>query len=176
MVAHPELITEQVHNRQQELKNQGDNLDSEIAQKRRQIATIEQDRMTYTRQLGRGKITESVYDALMAECDENEADYKEQLDHLLTLRDDQRKVRTAIAYAERLLANIRQKLPEINQTPEELAALPEDKRRAIMLERQTVIRSLCDKVIVYADGNITIKGLIEVEYITSITHNQDMCH
>lgn len=162
MITHPELIIEQVHNRQRELKEQGDNLDSEIAQKRRQIAAIEQDRMTYTRQLGRGKITESVYDALIAEIEETEADYKEQLNHLLTLRDDKRKVRTSIAYAEKLLANIQQELPEINQTPEELVALPEAKQREIMLKRRDRIKSLCDKVIIYADGNITIKGLIAV--------------
>lgn len=162
MIAHPELIIEQVRNRQQELKNQGDSLDSEIVQKRRQIAAIEQDRMTYTRQLGRGKITESVYDALMSEADETEAELKEDLARLLTLRDDQKKVDSAIAYAERLLANIRERLPEINQTPEELAKLPEEQRRAIMLERQKYVRSLCDKVIVFADGNIEILGLIEV--------------
>lgn len=173
MVAHPELIIEQVHNRQQELKNQGDNLDSEIAQKRRQLAAIEQDRMTYTRQLGRKKITEAVYDALMAECDENEADTQEDLNHLLTLRDDQRKVKTAIAYAEKLLADIRHKLPEINQTPEELAALPEDRQRWVMLERQKVIRSLCDKVIIFADGGITIKGLIEVSNFDVVSSSLD---
>lgn len=176
MVTHPELIIEQVHNRQQELKNQGDNLDSEIAQKRRQITAIEQDRMTYTRQLGREKITESVYDALIAEADESEADYKEQLDYLLTMRDDQRKVKNAIAYAEKMLANIRQKLPEINQTPEELAVLPEARQRWVMLERQKVIRSLVDKVIVYADGNVTIKGLIAVEQITFVTQRDDNCN
>jgi hypothetical protein len=162
MVTHPELIIEQVLNRQQELKEQGDNLDSEIAQKRRQIAAVEQDRMTYTRQLGRGKITEAVYDVLIAETNESEADYQEQLAYLLTLRDDQRKVRTATAYAEKLLADIRQKLPEINQTPEELTSLPEDRQRWVMSERQRVIRSLVDRAIVYSDGNITIKGLIAV--------------
>jgi chromosome segregation ATPase len=169
MVTHPELIIEQVHIRQQELRNQGDDLDSEITKKHRQLAAVEQNRMTYTRQLGREKITEAVYDALMAECDESEADYKEQLDYLLTLRDDARKVQTAIAHAERLLANIRQRLPEINQTPEELASLPEDRQRAIMLERQTIIRSLVDKVIVYADGNITIQGLIKVSDFETVS-------
>lgn len=176
IVAHPELIIEQVHNRQQELKNQGDNLDSEIAQKRRQLAAIEQDKMTYTRQLSREMISESVYDALIAEAKETEADYREQLDHLIALRDDAKKVSTAITYAERLLSNIRQRLPEINQTPEELTALPEDRQRAIMLERQSIIRSLCDKVIVYADGNITIKGLIEVSNFDAVTINNDNCH
>lgn len=162
MVTHPELIIEQVQNRQAELRAQDDNLDSEITRKHRQIATIEQDRMTYTRQLGRGKIKESVYDSLMTECDENEADLKEQLDYLLTLRDDQKKVKTAIERVERLLANISQRLPEINQSPKELASLPEARQRAIMLERQTIIKSLCEKVIVYANGDITIQGLIEV--------------
>jgi hypothetical protein len=53
-------------------------------------------------------------------------------------------------------------LPEINQTPEELTSLPEDRQRWVMSERQRVIRSLVDRAIVYSDGNITIKGLIAV--------------
>lgn len=176
IIAHPELIIEQVHNRQQELKDQGDSLNSEITQKRRKIAAVEQDRMAYTRQLGRGKITEAVYDALIAEADENEAELKEQLDDLLTLRDDQRKVKTAIAYAERLLTNVRERLPEFNQTPEELAALPEDRQRWVMLERQSIIRGLVDKVIVFADGNIEIKGLIKISSFDTVTSGSDRCH
>lgn len=176
MVTHPELIIRQVKNRQIELKNQGNNLDSDIATKRRQIDAIDQDRMTYTRQLGRGKIKEAVYDSLMAECDENEADLREQLDNLLTLRDEQKEVRNAIAYAEKLLSDIRRRLPEINQSPEELAALPEARQREILLERQRIIRSLVDKAIVHADGNITIQGLIEVKNITSVTQSNDICN
>jgi hypothetical protein len=78
------------------------------------------------------------------------------------MRDDQKKVKTAIERTEKLLANIRERLPEINQTPEELASLPEARQRAILLERQDIIKSLCEKVIVYASGDITIQGLIEV--------------
>lgn len=141
---------------------QGDNLDGEIAKKRQQIAAIEQDKMTYTRQLARERISEEVYDSLIAEANESEVDLKEQLDHLLILRDDQKRTQRTIAYAERLLTNIRERLPEINQSPEELTKLPEEQRRAIMLERQEIIKGLCDKVIVYASGDITIKGLIEV--------------
>lgn len=162
MVTHPELIIEQVHNRQRELKEQGDTLNSDIAKKRQQLAMIEQDKMTYTRQLGRGKITETVYDVLMAECDENEADLQDQLTHLLALRDDQKKVNSAIAYTEEMLTNIRRRLPEINQKPEELASLPEEKQREIMLERQDIIKGLVDKAIIFADGSIKIMGLIEV--------------
>jgi DNA invertase Pin-like site-specific DNA recombinase len=171
MVTHPELIIVQVHNRQTELRAQGDNLDSEIAQKRRQIAAVDQDKMTYTRQLSREKITEAVYDALIAEADETEVDLREQLNYLLVLRDDQKKVHNTIAYAEDMLANIRQRLPEINQAPEELASLTADTQRVIMLERQTIIRSLVDKVIVYTDGHITIEGLIEVsEFDIATSH------
>jgi hypothetical protein len=45
-----------------------------------------------------------------------------------------------------------------------------------MLERQEIIRGLCEKVIVYADGNITIQGLIEVKEITIVTQTDDKCH
>jgi hypothetical protein len=34
-----------------------------------------------------------------------------------------------------------------------------------MLERQKIIYSLVDKAILYADGSVTIKGLIEVPQI-----------
>jgi hypothetical protein len=80
----------------------------------------------------------------------------------LTVRDDAKKIKNSIAYAEMVLSGIRERLPEINQSPEELASLPKSKQRKIMLERQEIIRGLCDKVIIYADGEITINGLIEV--------------
>lgn len=162
VVTHPELITEQVRNRQAELQEQGDNLDGEIAKKRKQLTMIEEDKMTYTRQLGRKKISEAVYDALITEAEEIEADLKEELNQLLILRDDQKKTQDAIDRVERLLADIRERLPEINQTPEELRALPKDKQKQIMLERQKIIRGLCSKVTVYADGEIVADGMIEV--------------
>ena len=162
MVTHPELIIQQVRSKQRELQEQGDNLDSEIAKQRRQIKLIEQDRLTYTRQLSRGKISEDIYDSLIAECDEYEAEAEEELKYLLTVRDDAKKIKNTTAYAERILSDIRERLPEINQSPEALASLPESKQRKIMLERQKIIRGLCDTVIIYADGEITINGLIEV--------------
>jgi hypothetical protein len=78
------------------------------------------------------------------------------------LRDDQKKTQDAIDRVERLLADIRERLPEINQTPEELRALPKDEQKQIMLERQKIIRGLCSKVTVYADGEIIADGMIEV--------------
>lgn len=41
-----------------------------------------------------------------------------------------------------------------------------------MLERQEIIKSLVDKVIVYADGNITIEGLIVVsDFVTPVAES-----
>jgi hypothetical protein len=45
-----------------------------------------------------------------------------------------------------------------------------------MVERQKVIRSLVDKVVIYADGNVTVKGLIEVEQFDPVNQKNDKCH
>jgi hypothetical protein len=166
-ITNPDRIIEQVKNRQAQLQAEGDNLDGQIAKKQAQVEVIDQDRMTYTRQLSRSKIKEDVYDSLMAECDQSEQVLRSDLEELLTLRDNARAVRAGIDYTKRLLADIEQRLPEIDLRPDELDKLPQEQQRAILEERQTVIRALCDKIYVSADYSIKIDGLIEVgEYFT----------
>jgi hypothetical protein len=53
-------------------------------------------------------------------------------------------------------------LPEINQTPDELGAMSEKQKRFIMAKRQKILRTLGDKIIVYADGSIILGELIEM--------------
>lgn len=57
--------------------------------------------------------------------------------------------------------------------PEEIIGLPESEQRRIMSECQEIIRAFCDKVIVYADGNIMINGLIEVSTFDVVSVTSD---
>lgn len=161
LVQSPELIAEQVKARQADLILQGDSFDGEIAKLTRRLQGIEDERMAYTRQLGRGKIKESAFDALMAEADEMEGEAKEELARLKTLRDNAKSIQAGLDYAYNLMASIRVKLPQINQTPEELKALPEDRQKWVLTERLKVIRALCEKVTIHHTGRIVIEGLLD---------------
>lgn len=173
-ITNPDRIIEQVKNRQAQLQAEGNNLDGQIAQKQAQVEVIDHDRMTYARQLARGKMKEDVYDSLIAECDQSEQVLKSDLEELLTLRDNARAVEAGIDYTRRLLADIERRLPEIDLPPAELDRLPQDQQRAILEERQTVIQALCDKIYVSSDLSIKIDGLIEVgEYYTDGSPESD---
>lgn len=117
--------------------------------------------MQYTRQLARGKITEAIYDALIEELEDTEKELREQLDDLITMRDDAQKVDNSIEYVKRLLERIQERLPKINQSEEELLAMSEEEKDIILQERQRIVRALCDKVHIFADGDIEIEGIIE---------------
>jgi hypothetical protein len=119
--------------------------------------------MAYTRQLARGKITEDMFDVLIAECDDFENQLQTELDHLLLLRDEQAAVQAGNNYVLDLIKNYQKRLPEINQSPDELGAMSEKQRRFIMAERQNILRALCHKITVYTDGHIILEGLIEVK-------------
>lgn len=161
VIEHPELVLRQVQSRQAELKAQGEDLDGDIARLRRRLAELEQERLNTTRQLNRGKIEESHYDVLIAEIEGEENEAKDELSRLLELRDDAQKVKAGMEYAERFLINLQARLPEIDQTPEELKFMPESRRLAILAERQKIIGSLCSRVMIYADGRVDIDGMID---------------
>jgi hypothetical protein len=113
--------------------------------------------------LARGKITEDMFDVLIAECDDLENQLQTELDHLLLLRDEQAAVQAGNNYVLDLIKNYQKRLPEINQSPDELGAMSEKQQRFIMAERQNILRALCHKITVYTDGHIILEGLIEVK-------------
>ena len=41
--------------------------------------------------------------------------------------------------------------------------MSEKQQRFIMAERQKILQTLCDKIMVYTDGSIILEGLIEVK-------------
>ncbi len=54
------------------------------------------------------------------------------------------------------------RLPEINQTPDELGAMSEKQQRFIIAECQKILRTLRVKIMIFVDGSIILEGLIEV--------------
>lgn len=161
VVRSPDLIINQVTNRQIELQEQGDDMNSEINKANSKLVEIEDERAFYQRQAARKIMTEKEFDARMAETEESRLYWLEQLDHLKELRDDALKVRSGLNYAQRLLESISEKLPEIDQTTEELKKLPKEKRDWILLERQKVIRALSERILVFANGQIEIQGILD---------------
>ena len=59
------------------------------------------------------------------------------------------------------MTTLQAKLPEIDQTPDELKALSEEKRDEILEMRRDIIRALVDKVEVFASGKVKIYGLLD---------------
>jgi site-specific DNA recombinase len=160
-IKQPELIQEQVQNRQTELQAEGDSAAGDIAHARRRLTEIDQERANYQRQQARDKITEAEFDARMEETEEARLYWQSELARLQELRDNAAKVEAGLDYARELLTTLQAVLPGIDQTSKELKALPKDEREEVLRARQTIIRGLCDRVRVYADGQVEIEGVLD---------------
>lgn len=159
-IKRPELVREQVQGRQQELRAQGDSVNGEIAHARHRLAEVAEERAFFQRQAARGKITEQEFDSRMQETEESLKHWEAELERLMELRDNTAKVQAGLDYATELLTKLQEILPDIDQTPKELKAMPEHERDGILKLRQRIVRSLCDRVYVYADWRIRVDGLI----------------
>lgn len=157
----PELIREQVQNRQAALRAEGDSVQGEIAHAQRRLAEVEQERTFYQRQAARGKMTEREFDAHMEETQETVQHWVDELERLKDLRDNAAKIRAGLDYATELLTTIQDILPDIDQTPEQLKAFPKEERDEIMRSRQKIVRALCERVYIYSDWSFRIEGLID---------------
>ena len=160
-IRRPDHIRLQVLARQEELQRQGDGVDGDVAHARRKLAEVERERAFYQRQAARGKMTEREFDARMEETEDARRYWQGELDRLKELRDNAVKVQNGLEYATELLTSLQARLPEIDQTPEELAALPKEQQESILRERQKIIRALCDKVIVWSDRRVQLVGVID---------------
>jgi hypothetical protein len=113
----------------------GDDVDGDVAHARRELAEVDQERAFYQRQAGRGRITEREFDAPMDETQNAQRHWQSELDRLKELRDNTDRVQSGLEYVEKLMANYQVKVRDINQTPDELEALPREKQEEILLER-----------------------------------------
>jgi uncharacterized protein YydD (DUF2326 family) len=84
----------------------------------------------------------------MKETEETRRCWQGELDRLKELRDNAVRVQNGLEYGTELLTSLQARWPEIDQAPEELAAPPKEQQESILLERQNIIRALCDKVII----------------------------
>lgn len=161
VIKNPKIIEEYILDRQAQLQAQGESLHSDISRLRQRLNELDQEELGYTRQQARGKITEKVYDLLMAECNETRQTCKEELQELLELRDNAEKTRAGLEYMRRLVEPLQAELPDIDLTMEQIKALPEAKQVKVLKKRQKFIRAFADKVLVFADGSITIEGVLD---------------
>lgn len=160
-ITKPDLIQLQIVARQEELQRQGENVAGEIAHARRRLAEVDQERAFYQRQAARGKITEQEFDARMEESAESAKHWQVEIKRLTELRDDAAKVQAGLSYVTDLMQNLYERLPGIDQTPEELKELPKERRDEILKERQVIVRALAKEVIVWHDGRIKIVGVLD---------------
>jgi hypothetical protein len=160
-IKRPDLIVVQVQVRRAELLAEGESADGQIAQVRYRLSAIDQERAFYQRQAARGMITEAEFDQRMGETEASRQYCQSELIRLQELRDDAAKVDAGLVYATELLTALQKTLPAIDQQPDELEALPGDKRIEVMTARQRIIRALCDTVYIYADGRVRIEGMLD---------------
>jgi len=147
--------------RQAELQAQGDSFDGDVAHAQRKLSEVDQERAFYQRQAARGKISEVEFDTRMDETQEAQGYWQSEFERLKDLRDDARMVRAGLDYATELLTTLQENLAGIDQTPDELKVLPEDRRANVLKKRQEIVRALCDKVFVYSDGRVRIEGVLD---------------
>lgn len=160
-IKHPELIQERILTRQAELQAEGENVEGSIAHARAKLAEIEQERATYQRQNARGKMTDDEFDARIAETDEQKDHWQGELSRLVELRDNTNRVSVGLDYIANLMMGLQERLPKIDQGPEVLKAMALDKQQAILSQRQEIIRALCEKVLIWANGHVEIVGLLD---------------
>jgi site-specific DNA recombinase len=160
-IKRPESIHAQALARHAELKAQGDSVDGDIAHARRKLSEVDQERAFHQRQAGRGKITEQEFDARMGETEEAREYWQEELARLKELRDNADRVQAGLDYVTDFLTHLEQQLAGIDQSPDELETLPDAERQRVLRKRQKIIRALCDKVYVHADGRVRIEGVLD---------------
>jgi len=160
-ITRPDVIRKQVEARQAELQAQSDGDDGEIAHARRKVSEVDQGRAFYQRQAARDKITEAEFDQRMSETEEARVYWQEELTRLQELRDDNEKIQSGLDYTTELMLTLQEVLPEIDQTLEELKEMSEDKRDWVLKKRREILRALCNRVDVYADGRVVIEGLLD---------------
>ena len=160
-IKQPELIREQVQARQVKLQAQGDSVNGDINHARRRMEEVNSERAFYQRQAARGKMTEAEFDTRMEETEEARQYWQSELARLQELRDNRDKVQAGLDYATKLLTTIQKELPRIDIPYKKLKQLPEEERNEILRMQQDIIRALVDKVVVYADGQVVIEGLVD---------------
>ena len=160
-IKRPDLMHQQVLLRQAELRAQGESADGDIAHARRRLAEVNEERVFYQRQAARGKITETEFDARMAETEQARQYSQTELERLSELRDNAIKVQAGLDYATEVLTKLRANLAAIEQTPDELKKLSKDERIKVLKARQKIVRVLCDRVYAYSDGRVRIEGVLD---------------
>jgi len=148
--------------RRQELQNEGDSYDGQIAQAERKLKEIEDGRSRLMRHLAKGIINDDDFERIMVERNNEQQFWTEEINRLRTLRDDVQKIESDLEYAYQVLSVIEGGLGKWDMLPGELKSLFPERRIEVLSERKRIIRSLCERVTVYADGRIVIDGLIEI--------------
>jgi uncharacterized protein YukE len=170
-IRRPEIIREQVMSRQAALRAQGDSLDGDINRIRTRLDELGGERAAYQRMFARKKISEDEFDRQMDETEEASRILQDDLEQLKTLRDDRGKIDASLLYARQLFDAFRNKLAEIDQSPEELETMSEDDRFWVLERRQEIIRAMVDRAVLYSDGTVMLEGVLDGSEISKFDIN-----
>jgi len=110
---------------------------------------------SFPRQAARGKSDERVFESRMGETEDSRQYWQGEIKRVAELRDDAQKVEDGLRYVVELLATLQARLPETDQSLEELGAMPKSERGTVLKRRRKIIRALYDKVIVWSDGHVS---------------------
>jgi hypothetical protein len=160
-IKRPDLIRAEVLARQALLQAEGESVEGDIAHARRKLAEVDRERTFYQRQAARGKLTELEFDARMDETEEARQYWQAESTRLTELRDNAADVSAGLDYATELLTKLQDRLPLIDWSFDELKAMPRKEREQILKERQEIVRALCEKVKVWADGRVELVGVLD---------------
>jgi hypothetical protein len=97
----------------------------------------------------------------MDETEEARKYWHSELDRLAELRDNAVKVQSGLDCATQFLTYLQAELPNIDQLPEALTAMPQDERNSLLRTHQRIIRALCDKIEIWSDGRIKLYGVLD---------------
>jgi len=146
-IKRPEVIAEQTRARQEELRDQGEQLEGDIGRARARLDEIQQARLYYFKEAGYGRMDKATLDALLADADRDHTYWQGEVERLCELRDDQAKIEAGLDYTRELMTKISARLDAIDQDRETLRAMGPAERAQILRERQRIIRLLCDRIV-----------------------------
>ena len=165
IIEKPDVIAQQIAAKQVRLQAEGDSVDGEIARAYKELQDLDAQRAFYQRQAAKGFIKEPEFEQRMAETEESQKYWQDEIERLKELRDNATKVKAGLDYVYWLLSDFRSKLAEINQSQAELDSLSFSEQQTILYKRREMVRVLCDKVYIHADGRIRIEGAISGESV-----------
>lgn len=157
----PEIVREQIEARVRNLQAESEDVDNAVIKAQVHIEEIGAERIFFQRQAARKKVTEDEFDRQMEYTAQQLEYWQDELKRLVALKYDTDKVQNSLEYAEALFAKLRERLAYLDCDRTSLEAMEEAERNGILKERQLIIRTLVDRVIINSERHVVIEGVLD---------------